>query len=261
MKMLVIALIFLVFTACVPQTTPIAPTIVPSLKPTPFAVNTPTKLAVQPTPLPVITIPTPIIITPTPMPDYIVRKGDTLIKIAGKYGVSVIYLADLNGINNPGKIKVGQKLKVSGIVEPPAAPISQGKVILVILGRQRVYVYEDGVLIKEFIVSTGRARHKTVTGTFRVQAKFEITRMVGPDYDVMSPWTEYFGNPSISWHKGYSLHGAPWNHDLGTPHSHGCVNMAVEDAKWLFDWTDPVQTGSLTLSENTDTGTLIVITE
>jgi flagellum-specific peptidoglycan hydrolase FlgJ len=43
---------------------------------------------------------------------YVVQKGDTLTKIAKKYGTTVQNLVKLNNIKNPDLIKVGQKLRV-----------------------------------------------------------------------------------------------------------------------------------------------------
>ena len=43
---------------------------------------------------------------------YIVKKGDTLSKIAKKYNTTVNKLVALNGIKDPNKINVGQKLQV-----------------------------------------------------------------------------------------------------------------------------------------------------
>jgi LysM repeat protein len=43
---------------------------------------------------------------------YVVRKGDTLSQIAKWYGVNVHTLARYNGISNPSKIYVGQKLRI-----------------------------------------------------------------------------------------------------------------------------------------------------
>lgn len=43
---------------------------------------------------------------------YVVQKGDTLSKIASKYGTTYQAIAKLNGIKNPNLIKVGQKLKI-----------------------------------------------------------------------------------------------------------------------------------------------------
>lgn len=43
---------------------------------------------------------------------YVVKKGDTLGEIAEKYGTTYKAIAKLNGIANPNKIYIGQKLKV-----------------------------------------------------------------------------------------------------------------------------------------------------
>ena len=43
---------------------------------------------------------------------YIVKSGDTLSGIASKYGTTYTKLAKMNGISNPNKIYVGQKIRV-----------------------------------------------------------------------------------------------------------------------------------------------------
>ena len=43
---------------------------------------------------------------------YTVKSGDTLSGIASKYGTSYTKLAKMNGISNPNKIYVGQKIRV-----------------------------------------------------------------------------------------------------------------------------------------------------
>jgi LysM repeat protein len=43
---------------------------------------------------------------------YTVKSGDTLSGIASKYGTSYMKLAKMNGISNPNKIYVGQKIRV-----------------------------------------------------------------------------------------------------------------------------------------------------
>ena len=45
---------------------------------------------------------------------YTVKRGDTLSSIAKRYGVTVAYLTQLNGIKNPNKIQIGQKIKIGG---------------------------------------------------------------------------------------------------------------------------------------------------
>ena len=43
---------------------------------------------------------------------YVVQKGDTLTKIAHRYGVTVADLVRWNNIANPNLILVGQKIKI-----------------------------------------------------------------------------------------------------------------------------------------------------
>ncbi|MEY8517162.1 LysM peptidoglycan-binding domain-containing protein [Lachnospiraceae bacterium 29-84] len=45
---------------------------------------------------------------------YTVRAGDTLSKVAAKYGTTYQKLASYNGIANPNKINVGQKIRIPG---------------------------------------------------------------------------------------------------------------------------------------------------
>ena len=43
---------------------------------------------------------------------YVVKRGDTLSAIASKYGTTYQRLAQINGIANPNRIYVGQKIRV-----------------------------------------------------------------------------------------------------------------------------------------------------
>jgi LysM repeat protein len=43
---------------------------------------------------------------------YTVRPGDTLSAIAARYGTTVQAIAELNGIENPSLIRVGQVLRI-----------------------------------------------------------------------------------------------------------------------------------------------------
>jgi lipoprotein-anchoring transpeptidase ErfK/SrfK len=98
------------------------------------------------------------------------------------------------------------------------------------LSQQRVYAYEGDVVVNSFIVSTGTWRTPTVTGKYKVWIKLRSTTMSGPGYYLTNvPYTMYF-------HKGYGLHGTYWHNNFGTPMSHGCVNLTIGDAAWLYDW-------------------------
>jgi lipoprotein-anchoring transpeptidase ErfK/SrfK len=56
--------------------------------------------------------------------------------------------------------------------------------------------------------------------------------MRGRGYDIANvPYTMYYQN-------GYAIHGAYWHNKFGTPVSHGCVNLALNQAKRLFNWAN-----------------------
>ena len=88
------------------------------------------------------------------------------------------------------------------------------------------------------LVSSGLPQWATVKGIFRIHSKYTFGPMVGreglPDFYALEdvPWSMYF-------FQDYALHGAYWHDGFGWQHSHGCVNLAPLDAKWLFDWTSP----------------------
>lgn len=51
---------------------------------------------------------------------YTVKKGDTLSRIAAKYGTTYQAIAAYNGIKNPNAIRVGQKIKIPASTAPAA---------------------------------------------------------------------------------------------------------------------------------------------
>jgi LysM repeat protein len=65
--------------------------------------------------------------TPTPPPTggtstYVVQPGDTLSRIAVRFGTTVQELAVLNNLSNPNLIYAGQTLKIPGEGPPPVTP-------------------------------------------------------------------------------------------------------------------------------------------
>lgn len=80
------------------------------------ATFTPVPATPSDTPTPTAT-PTPII--------YVIKKGDTLLPIARKYGVTVQAIQDANGISDPRRLWIGQEIiipAVEGEGEPTVVP-------------------------------------------------------------------------------------------------------------------------------------------
>ena len=98
------------------------------------------------------------------------------------------------------------------------------------LTTQRLTAWEGGKSVYAIVISSGKKSTPTLTGIFNIQSKQKSSRMKGEDYDVPDvPYTMYYqGN--------YAIHGAYWHRKFGTPISHGCVNIAPDHAKWLFQW-------------------------
>ena len=113
------------------------------------------------------------------------------------------------------------------------------------LTRQALVAFEGTRPVFATLISSGRRSPQdkerdfpTPTGSYRVREKHVTTTMDG---DVASdgpysiedvPWVMYFQG-------SYALHAAFWHDSFGNKRSHGCVNMAPEDARTLFAWTDP----------------------
>jgi lipoprotein-anchoring transpeptidase ErfK/SrfK len=100
------------------------------------------------------------------------------------------------------------------------------------LSTQRLTAWEGDKPVYAVIISTGKKNTPTIPGMFTIQSKRAIDRMKGADYDVNDvPYAQYYNG-------GYAIHGAYWHNQFGTPVSHGCINLAVDHAKWLFEWSE-----------------------
>lgn len=120
----------------------------------------------------------------------------------------------------------------------PAPSFSNGKpevhkVIEVSLAEQRLYAYENGLLVATYLVSTGTKTYPTIAGEYKVMGKTPVKRYRGPGYDLPNThWNTQFST------RGDFFHEAYWHNKFGQPMSHGCVNMRISDAKFIYDWSD-----------------------
>ena len=107
------------------------------------------------------------------------------------------------------------------------------------LDTQILIAYEGDLPVYATLMSAGLKDTPTETGVYRVWKKVAETDMKGlsgeDPYSVATvPWTQFF-----SPEKGLALHTAYWHDKFGLPRSHGCVNLAPRDARWLYFFTDP----------------------
>jgi lipoprotein-anchoring transpeptidase ErfK/SrfK len=119
---------------------------------------------------------------------------------------------------------------------PRVAPPTGEKWLEVDLSDQHMTAWQGDFRVADKMVSTGKPGFNTPPGTFFINLKFEKERMNqcqnGECWDIPDvPWVMYFTND------GVAFHGAYWHNDFGRPRSHGCVNLPVSFAKWLYDWS------------------------
>jgi lipoprotein-anchoring transpeptidase ErfK/SrfK len=125
----------------------------------------------------------------------------------------------------------------------PARARSSGgaKSIVVNLSDQWMYVYEGDSQVYDAPVTTGRDGMQTPTGTFSIYAKLKVQTMDG----VTDGKAWVVPNvPNVMYINGdVAMHGTYW-HKLfgsGVRVSHGCINLPLGAAAWLYSWA-PVGT-------------------
>jgi len=120
----------------------------------------------------------------------------------------------------------------------PQVPDNE-KHIEIYLDRQLLLAYEWNVLVYAARVATGRKNYESPAGWFHTFHKRPTYHMFGgaDEFSVFDlpgvPWDSYITD------NGVAIHGTYWHNDFGTQHSHGCINMALEDAKWIYRWSRP----------------------
>ena len=119
------------------------------------------------------------------------------------------------------------------------------KVIEIDLKNQFLIARENGQTAFTSVISSGYKDDEldlsTPTGEFEITYKRPSRHMVHTEeigindlelYGV--PWVMYFDE------NGNAIHGTYWHNDFGARLSHGCVNVPIAGARWLYLWTLPV---------------------
>jgi hypothetical protein len=129
-------------------------------------------------------------------------------------------------------------LHVARTVEPPEEIGAEERWIDVDLDEQVLTAYEGRKPAYATLVSTGKPKYPTPEGIYRIWLKYDETDMNGQmgdeqPYSVATvPWTMFFA-------RDLGFHTAYWHDRFGEARSHGCVNLAPRDARWLYFWASP----------------------
>jgi hypothetical protein len=158
----------------------------------------------------------------------------------------MVWIFDVVRVGGLDWYKVGEEawieqrlMSVVNPLESKPEGVESNRWISIDLYEQTMMVYENGEMIYATLVSSGLKGWWTQPGVFQIYSKLDGDRMQGAfeadrsDYYYLEdvPWTLYYD-------KARALHGAYWHNGFGYPRSHGCVNLSLIDANWLFNWAD-----------------------
>jgi hypothetical protein len=131
--------------------------------------------------------------------------------------------------------------RAAPVAPPPLFPEApwEGKWIDVHLTQQLLVAYEGHTPVRTIVVTTGMPGWETPPGWFAINNRVANETMesgsIGAEEffkleDVL--FTQYFTD------RGHALHFAWWRtpETIGRPGSHGCLNMLLDDSRFLWDW-------------------------
>lgn len=160
-----------------------------------------------------------------------------------RYTLMNIYAAEeVNGWNwyLVGPNRWVQQIRVAKVipVERPAEIAENERWVAVDLFEQTAVAYEGDRMMWATLISSGLPQWSTNEGLFKIYQRWVYGPMTGasgqPDFYYIEniPYIMYFDND-------IALHGAYWHDRFGYRQSHGCVNLTIMDAWWLYEFTRP----------------------
>jgi len=127
-------------------------------------------------------------------------------------------------------------------LSPLAAGVPEAmKYLHVDLRTQLVTAFEGDAMVLSQHCSSGAKGTRTPIGEFKTYHKGPTVHMSNEGdaesniYDLPGvPWVSFFTGT------GVAFHGTYWHNDYGRPRSHGCVNLPMAAAKFVYRWSRPV---------------------
>ncbi len=144
------------------------------------------------------------------------------------------------------QVGVNQWIKQTNVAKilPVTRPegVTTHRWVSIDLYEQVLIAYEGDRAVFATLVSSGLPQWATNEGVFNIWLPLERTDMSGSEgqsdfyYLEEVPWTMYFDG-------AIALHGTYWHNSFGFRHSHGCVNLSITDANWLYNFLSPEWNG------------------
>lgn len=171
--------------------------------------------------------------------------GSVSVIDGGQQGMSVDQISLNNGLSQlPSAINNRQAytMPITVSVQEPGerdlGTSTGGKFVLVDVADYRAYAVDNTTVDRTMVVSTGRPGMETPKGHFTIMRKTKLVTMSGCNVKVGCWVVPNVPNAEFFTKDGDALHGTYWYVNWGHQNlSHGCVNLQLADAAWLYDWT------------------------
>jgi lipoprotein-anchoring transpeptidase ErfK/SrfK len=103
------------------------------------------------------------------------------------------------------------------------------------LSTRYLVAWEGSTQVYSAYIASGTDDDPTYEGVFTIQSMYDVAAMKGKSADG-TPY-EVENVPFVLYYDGsYAIHGAYWHDAFGEFITHGCVNVSVDQAAWLYDW-------------------------
>jgi len=173
---------------------------------------------------------------------YVIVSGDNLVSIGFKVSMPFWKLLEENPMLSRRGLRVGETLTVPPKDSLLELPVVMGKRIEISISEQHMWIYQDGELFREYVVSTGIDSSPTMPGIFQVMTH-ELNAYASI-WDLYMPHFMgiYYATPDLL----NGIHGLPllssgrrlWADVLGRPASFGCIILDLDDAEELYNWAE-----------------------
>jgi hypothetical protein len=173
---------------------------------------------------------------------YVVERPQTVVSLGARLGMPFWKLVEANPQLAGRDPYVGETLTLPPKDGNLMLPVVMNKRIVISISEQHMWVYQDGELIADHVVSTGIAKSPTMAGIFQVQSHFEDA--YASTWDLWMPHFLGIYEAVPGFENG--IHGLPmlsngvrlWGSVLGQPASYGCIILTLEAAEELYNWAE-----------------------
>lgn len=139
---------------------------------------------------------------------------------------------------------ISPKKQNLAVLEFPEASSTE-KRIEINLKTQKLFTWQDGKILNEYLISSGKRTTPTRAGNFQVLTKLDVAYGCGAGQCWKMPfWLGFYVSsgsengihelPFIKIGKGWYREGQT---SLGHPVSHGCVRLGIGEAEKVWNWT------------------------